>query len=284
MQSALTVDDFLAQARRQGLDRLDAQLLLAHHLGRSRAWVMAHGEALLAPHQAEALSRQFTQRAGGVPLAYLLGEREFHGLRLVITPAVLVPRPDTETLVAWAIDVLNGPLATRATPRVLDLGTGSGAIALAIRQACPRAEVSAVDRSAEALAVAQANGERLQLPVRWLQGDWFAAVGAEERFDLVVSNPPYIDAADPHLPALHAEPREALTPGPDGLADLRAIVRAAPDHLIPGGALLLEHGHEQAAAVREGLMDAGFRDIATRVDLGSRDRCSGGFHPGRAVR
>lgn len=279
MQSAMTVDACLAQARQLGLDRLDAQLLVAHGLGRPRTWVIAHGEALLTPDQRDVLQRLFRERARGVPLAYLVGIREFHGLTLEVGPDVLDPRPDSETLVGWALELLRGPLADRGAPRVLDLGTGSGAIALALCHGCPRAELTATDRSVAALAQARRNGERLHLPVRWLAGDWFDAVDSAERFDLVVSNPPYLDAADPHLAALHAEPREALTPGPDGLAALRSISLAAPSRLHSGGFLLLEHGHAQAAAVRAMLQAAGFDEVQTRRDLAGHERCSGGRIP-----
>lgn len=279
MGPGVTVDACLAQARRLGIDRLDAQLLLARVLGRPRSWVIAHGESPLTMDQLGVLQRQFTERVRGVPLAYLIGSREFHGLVLEVGPDVLDPRPDTETLVTWALQVLSGPLGDRAAPRVLDLGTGSGAIALALRHDCARAELTATDRSAAALARARRNGERLRLPVRWLDGDWFSAIDRAERFDLVVSNPPYLDAADPHLAALHAEPREALTPGPDGLAALRDISRTAPRHLESGGFLLLEHGHEQGGAVRALLRDAGFDDVQSRNDLAGRERCSGGRIP-----
>ena len=208
------------------------------------------------------------------PLAYLLGEREFHGLLLRVTPDVLVPRPDTEVLVDWALEVL-ADLDCRTTPTVADLGTGSGAIALALKQAHGAAQVCAVERSPAALAVARTNGERLGLPVEWLQGDWFSPLSGR-RFDLIVSNPPYIDGADAHLAALHAEPREALTPGPDGLSALRVLARNAPYHLQPGGWLLLEHGHDQGAAVRALLQDAGLALVQTRRDLGGQERCTAG--------
>jgi release factor glutamine methyltransferase len=205
-------------------------------------------------------------RASGQPIAYLVGEREFHGLMLHVTPAVLVPRPDTEVLVDWAIECLQGPLAGLPAPRVVDLGTGSGAIALAVAQACPQARVCGVDLSAAAIEVARANGCRLGLTVEWLHGDWFTPL-AGRRFDLVLSNPPYIDGGDPHLQALHAEPIEALSPGPDGLAALAQIAACAPAHLATHGWLLLEHGHRQGDAVRRLLRDAGGWDPSTRLDL-----------------
>jgi release factor glutamine methyltransferase len=274
-----TVARLLAQARAQGLDRLDATLLLGHVLGVGRAWLLAHDDAPVEASAAGRFAGACAQRQAGVPLAYLVGEREFHGLSLRLTPDVLVPRPDTETLVDWAIEWLQGPLAALPHPAVADLGTGSGAIALAVGRACPRARVSAVDCSAAALAVARANGERLGIDVQWLQGDWFAPL-AGRRFDLVLSNPPYIDADDPHLAALHAEPRLALTPGPDGLAALRQLADAAPAHLGPGGVLMLEHGHGQGPAVRALLARTGLEVLGTRRDLAGHERCTAGRLPG----
>ena len=280
---APTVSDLMAQARRTGVDRLDAQLLLGRLLQQPRAWLIAHDDHALEPALAQDFMAQLAERARGVPLAYLLGEREFHGLVLRVTPDVLVPRPDTEVLVDWALELLAGhdhdlPLADRRTPpTVADLGTGSGAIALALKHARPSALVCAVERSPAALAVAHANGQRLGLPVQWLQGDWFAPL-AGRRFDLIVSNPPYIDGADAHLAALHAEPIAALTPGPDGLAALRVLARDAPPHLQSGGWLVLEHGHDQGAAVRSLLQAAGLERVQTRRDLGGQERCTAGRH------
>ena len=284
-----TVAGLLAQARATGVDRLDAQLLLAKRLGQPRAWLIAHDDANVPVAQAARFLQQMAERARGVPLAYLLGEREFRGLQLRVTPDVLVPRPDTEVLVDWALELLAaGAGTTSATPAehragatqprnpsVADLGTGSGAIALALKQGCPAAQVTAVDLSAAALAVARDNGERLGLDVQWLHGHWFAPL-AGRRFDLIASNPPYISAGDPHLPALHAEPLEALSPGGDGLSALRELCAAAPAHLNPGGWLLLEHGFDQAGAVRALLQAAGFGQVGTRRDLAGQERSSGG--------
>jgi len=259
----------LAWARERGLARLDAQLLLAHRLQRSRSWLLAHDDADLDAAEAGFVA-DVTRRAAGEPLAYLVGEREFHGLRLAVTPAVLVPRPDTEVLVDWAIELL----AETGRPQVLDLGTGSGAIALAVKHRCPQAEVTATDASAAALAVAAGNARQLGLSVQLLHGDWWQPL-AGRRFDLVLANPPYIAGDDPHLAALGYEPRSALTPEGDGLAALRAIVSGAPEHLQPGGWLLLEHGFDQAQAV-QALLDArGFVSIHTRRDLGAQPRCTG---------
>jgi len=263
-----------------GLERLDAQLLLLYVLGRpahDRAWLLAHDTDPLDAATLERLHGLARRRAAGEPLAYLVGEKEFFGLPLAVDARVLVPRPDTETLVEWALERLAGQPA----PTVLDLGTGSGAIALALQHARPDAQVTAVDASAGALEVARGNAARLGLPLRFLQGDWCAALDSAERFDLIASNPPYIAAADGHLAALVHEPLSALAAGADGLDDLRRIVAQAPAHLAPGGWLLLEHGWDQAAAVRELLQAAGFDAVQSRQDLAGIERCSGGFLPSR---
>lgn len=265
----------LAEARRLGVARLDAQLLLAAELGCTRAWLLAHDDAPLDAAQAGRIAAALGRRADGVPLPYLTGRQDFAGLALAVGPGVLVPRPETEDLVRWALECL----ARLAAPQVADLGTGSGAIALALKAGCAAAEVTAVDASDAALALACGNGRRLGLAVDWRVGDWWAPL-AGQRFDLVVSNPPYIAAGDPHLPALRHEPVSALVAGADGLDDLRRIVAAAPAHLQPGGWLLLEHGHDQGAAVRGLLQAAGLVDVSTRQDLAGLDRCSGGRMPG----
>ena len=276
---APTVGDALKAARALGVERLDAQLLLAHVLGQSRTWLLAHEDAPLAAAQAAAFRALTARCAAGEPFAYVVGEREFHGLTLAVAPAVLVPRPDTETLVDWALALLQGELASSPAPAVLDLGTGSGAIALAIKNGCPRARVWAGERSADALAVASANAGRLRLDVRFAQGDWWSALdGLPELpvFDLVVSNPPYIAAGDPHLAALAHEPLSALVADDDGLADIVRIVRGAHGRLRAGGWLLFEHGWEQAEAVGRILAGAGFVDIRTQADIEGRPRCTGG--------
>ncbi|RZJ05882.1 MAG: peptide chain release factor N(5)-glutamine methyltransferase, partial [Rubrivivax sp.] len=232
-------------------------------------------EDALATQQHEEFMRLCRRRAGGEPLAYIVGHKEFFGLELAVDPRVLVPRPDTEVLVEWALEVL----PTQAAARVVDLGTGSGAIALAIKAACPHVKVTAVDFSAEALVVARSNGERLDLAVDWHRGSWFAPLPGQ-RFELVVSNPPYIAGDDPHLPALRHEPLSALTPGGDGMADLRSLIDAAPQHLVPRGWLLLEHGWDQADAVAQHLDARGFADVTLRRDLAGRPRASGGRWPG----
>ena len=272
MRLVETVGQALAQARALGLDRLDAQLLLAHRLGRSRSWLLAHDDAPLAPPDAQACRQLFERRAAGEPLAYLVGEREFHGLGFAVSPAVLVPRPDTELLVDWALESLAGELAA---PRVLDLGTGSGAIAVTVAHRRPAATLTATDIDAAALAVARANAARHRVDVEFLQTGWWQGL-AGRQFDLVLSNPPYIAGDDPHLPALRHEPVLALTPGGDGLDALRQIVAGAPAHLAAGGWLLLEHGHDQGAAVRSLLQAAGLVGVQTRRDLAGRERCTGG--------
>ncbi len=276
----MTLAQALVQAQAQGLDRLDAQLLLGHVLRQSRTWLIAHDGDALPPADASAYAALCRRRAAGEPLAYLVGEREFHGLTLQVSPAVLVPRPDTETLVDWALALLADELADRPAPQVVDLGTGSGAIALAVKHRHPVAQVSAVDLSDAALAVARANATRLGLAVDFHAGSWWQALPGDQRFDLVLSNPPYIAGEDPHLPALRHEPTLALTPGGDGLDAIRAIVVGAPAHLQPGAWLLLEHGWDQAGAVAALLQQAGFQAVATHRDLADRPRCTGGRWPG----
>jgi release factor glutamine methyltransferase len=270
--TAVRVDAALAAARVQGLDRLDAQLLLGDALARPRSWLLAHGEEVVDPASARRFAALCARRADGEPVAYLLGEKEFHGLRLRVDPSVLVPRPETETLVDWALELL---AAGPGRPSVADMGTGSGAIALALARACPSAHLCGVDLSAAALAVARANAEQFGLAVEWLQGDWWSALDGR-RFDMVVANPPYIAGDDPHLAALRHEPRLALTPGGDGLAALRELVAGAPAHLRRGGWLLLEHGNDQAEAVRDLLHRHGFAVLPARRDLAGRPRCSAG--------
>lgn len=270
-----TVASVLQTARAAGVDRLDAQLLLAHVLQRPRAWLIAHEDAVLDARQLEQAQAGLKRRAAGEPLAYLLGEKEFHGLMLGVTLDVLVPRPDTEVLVDWALELL---ASGSPNTDVADLGTGSGAIALALKHACPLANVCAVDASAPALVVARGNGERLGLAVEWRHGHWWSALDAR-RFDLVVSNPPYIAEGDAHLAALRHEPQQALTSGVDGLDAIREIVAQAPLHLRPSAWLLFEHGHDQAAAVASLLQDRGFEAVSTRLDLAGLPRCTGGRWP-----
>ena len=270
----MTLAQALGQALGQGLDALDAQLLLLGALGRphERAWLRAHDTDALPPAAEQAFTALCQRRLAGEPVAYLLGHQEFFGLDLVVDARVLVPRPDTETLVEWALE-LHGPQPLK----MVDLGTGSGAIALALQQARPAWQVWAVDASAQALAVAQLNAQRLGLPIRLQAGNWLEGVAG--RFDLIVSNPPYIAQGDAHLPALAQEPQSALVAGADGLDDLRRIIAQAPPCLNPGGWLLLEHGHDQAAAVQNLLAEAGLVEVQSRADLAGTARCSGARLP-----
>ena len=287
--TSTTLQQALQHAHALGLPRLDAQWLLLHALQKpasSRAWLLAHdGDAMAAP-QSLAYRALLERRAAGEPLAYLVGHKEFFGLDLTVDPRVLVPRPDTETLVHWALEVLEMPAASgnaanRSTRDVLDLGTGSGAIALAIvhtlRARGQTARVLAVDASLQALQVAADNARQLGLSVDFLHSDWLSNVTGQ--FHLIVSNPPYIAAADPHLPALCHEPLRALVSGADGLDDIRAIIGQASGHLQADGWLLLEHGYDQANAVCNMLEQAGFTKIGSRPDLAGIARCSGGQWP-----
>ncbi len=273
--STRTIAAMLAEAKALGLDRLDAQALLAHRLGRPRTWLIAHDEALLEASLATELRRDLRRRAAGEPLAYLVGEREFHGLMLQVDARVLVPRPETETLVDWALELLQVEFAALAQPRVADLGTGSGAIALAVKHRHAEAEVLAVDASLPALDVARANALHLGLDLVFLHGSWWEPL-AGRLVHLALANPPYVAAGDPHLDALCHEPALALVSGADGLAALRVIVAGAAAHLEAGGWLLLEHGHDQAAAVCALLQAAGFQALQTRADLAGLPRCSAG--------
>lgn len=282
-KNTLTCAQALTAARGLGLERLDAQLLLLHALGKpgtDRAWLLTHDTTPLPAEAAQCFRELSLRRAAGEPLAYLVGSKDFFGLALQVDSRVLVPRPDTETLVEWALQQLTAAHLP-ASARVLDLGTGSGAIALALKKTRPALDVTAVDASSDALVVAAANAGQHQLPVHFLQGNWFENVSA--RFHLIVSNPPYVADADPHLPALRHEPLQALTAGKDGLRDLRRIIDQAPAHLQPQGWLLLEHGYDQARAVCELLRQRGFGDVQSRADLAGIPRCSGGRWPGPAA-
>lgn len=264
----------LRHATGLGLARLDAQMLLLRALGRTphdRAWLLAHDSDALDAAAQSRFDAALQRRLRGEPLAYITGHQEFYGLDLQVDERVLCPRADTETLVDWALGLLP-PQA-----RVVDLGTGSGAIALAIKHQRPDVQIHARDFSTDALAVARANAQRLGLKVAFSQGSWLE--GLSGPFDVIVSNPPYIAAADPHLAALTFEPLEALASGTDGSDDLRAIIRQAPACLAPGAWLLLEHGYDQALAVCDLLRAAGFADVQSRPDLAGIARCSGGRWP-----
>jgi len=269
----MTLAQSLQRAQTLGLARIDVQLLHLHALGRDphdRAWLLVHDSDALPADVALRLDTLLRRRLAGEPIAYITGFKEFFGLNLQVDPRVLDPRPDTEILVEWALELLpqDAPL------RVLDLGTGSGAVALALQHQRPACTVTAVDTSADALAVANANARRLNLPVQCLLSHWMDAVSGP--FELIVSNPPYVADDDPHLAALTHEPLSALTSGVDGLDDIRQIIAQAPSRLTPGGWLLLEHGWDQAVSVQDLLREAGFVQVQSRKDLAGMDRCTGG--------
>jgi release factor glutamine methyltransferase len=260
----------------EAVARGEAELLLRHALGVSRAWLFAHAEDEAAPALAGQFRCYVSRRVAGEPIAYIMGRREFFSLELAVTPAVLIPRPETELLVELALARIDENAAA-----VADLGTGSGAVALAIAHARPRAHLLATDASPAALAVARENAERLHIKnVEFAHGDWCAALGART-FDLIVSNPPYIASSDRHLGEgdLRFEPAAALASGGDGLDAIRVIVRDARAHLKSGGALLFEHGYDQGAACRVLLGQAQYLEVFTAVDLEGRDRVSGGRLP-----
>jgi len=266
MTSGATISAALAQS---GLVSLDAQVLLAHVVGQDRAWLVAHGRDAIERERLDAFLALARRRREGEPVAYLTGTREFWGLSLAVSPAVLIPRPETETLVELAL----ARLPEDRNVRVLDLGTGSGAIALAVAHERPRATILATDASVDALDVARANARRLGLAnVEFILSDWYASLAPSSTggaFDLIVSNPPYIDAADPHLREgdVRYEPARALTPGGSGTAAILRVVAGARERLVSGGSLAVEHGYDQADAVRAMFAAAGFREIVDVRDL-----------------
>jgi release factor glutamine methyltransferase len=253
--------------RSSGIDPREARLLLAHVTGFSEASVLAFPERALPEQEAQRFRSFAERRRRGEPVAYLVGQKEFYGLRLAVNPAVLIPRPETELLVELALQ--------RDFSVALDLGTGSGAIALAIKHQRPAARVVAVDASAAALVVAKRNGTALGLDVEWRHGRWFDAVPGE-RFDVVLANPPYVAEGDPHLAALSFEPASALVCGADGLAAIREIIPAARGHIQRGGWCLIEHGLGQDAAVRSLMQVSGLEDVRTWPDLAGIPRVTGG--------
>jgi release factor glutamine methyltransferase len=271
-----SVAQCLREAYARGLARVDTQILLLNALARplhDRAWLLAHDTEVLTEAQQHNWDQALQRRLQGEPVAYITGRKDFFGLTLNVDARVLDPRPDTEILVEWALELLPSGQPTR----VLDLGTGSGAVALALQHHRPAAQVTAVDASADALAVASANAQRLNLPVKCVISHWMDAVLGP--FELIVSNPPYVAEGDPHLAALTHEPLSALTSGADGLDDNRQIIAQAPSRLAPGGWLLLEHGWDQAAAVQALLRTAGFVQVQSRRDLGGIERCTGAVMP-----
>lgn len=257
---------------------VDARVLLRHVLQCSAARLAAYPEARLAEGEWTEFRSLVVRREAGEPVAYLIGEREFYGHPFMVGPAVLIPRPDTELLIELAL----AHFGDKPRTRVLDLGTGSGALAVTLALELPDADVTAVDRSREALLVAMANAARLKASVSFVLGDWFSQLGGD-RYQLIVANPPYVAAGDPHLSEgdVRFEPGTALAAGPQGLDDLAAIAAQAPRHLEPGGWLFMEHGYDQAAAVRGLLTDAGFSSITSWKDLGGIERVSGGQWVGR---
>nr|WP_143710618.1 peptide chain release factor N(5)-glutamine methyltransferase [Janthinobacterium sp. Marseille] len=260
-----------AVMQRAPVAQLEARILLGYVTRLSRVQLITQAERALTAEEAQQLSQLFARRLAGEPIAYLTGEREFFGLSFDVSPAVLIPRPDTELLVELALHYLP------PQGRVLDMGTGSGAIAVAIAHARPDAFVTALDVSAEALAIAEGNARKNQVQVNFLRSDWFSAV-KEQRFDLIVSNPPYIVAGDPHLSEgdLRFEPVDALTDHANGLSDLQTITRDAARYLAPAAWLLMEHGYDQAAAVRDVLATHGFTEVQSWRDLAGIERVSGG--------
>ena len=278
VDTAPTLDDLIQHSQ---LPRAEARRLLASLTGQPLTWFMAHGDDPADPDIAARFQALAERRRAGEPLAYLLGQQEFYGRPFAVSPAVLIPRADTETLVETALEQLALlRQQRRAVPlSLLELGTGSGIIAITLALEAPDTEVHAVERSPEALTVAQQNAKALGADrIHWHPGSWWQALARPRRFDLIVSNPPYIAAHDHHLQQgdLRFEPPQALAAGPDGLDDLRILIGGAPAHLTPGGWLLLEHGYDQEAPVQALLRDAGFADVFTRRDLAGQPRVSGG--------
>lgn len=260
------------------IDRLDARLLLEYAGLCTHAELIAHPERELGAGPLAQFEALLARREAGEPLAYLLGSASFYGLEFGVSSAVLIPRPDTEVLVDQAM--LRAQASGSPAPRIVDLGTGSGIVAIMLARLCPAAVLTAVDVCPAALAVARANAQRHGASVRFLEGDWYQPLG-QERFDLIVSNPPYVAEGDPHLArdGLPFEPRAALTDGVaggDGMACIGALVAGASDHLLPGGWLLIEHGYDQAVKVRESMCAAGFLEVDSWRDGGAIMRVSGG--------
>lgn len=271
---AQTVRDLLASCP---LPRLETQMLLQDVLQVQRSWLIAHDTDPLEPEAVARFQALAYARLAGRPMAYILGEREFMGHAFNVAPGVLIPRPETELLVETA--ALHLSRSGVAAPRVLDLGTGSGAVAVSIALACPQARILATDISPEALAVAAGNASKLGARVEFSCGNWYDAVLDQPPFDVIVSNPPYISADDVHLSQgdLRFEPKGALTDGADGLSALAVIVQGAPARLAPGGVLWMEHGWDQASAVRKMLQDTGFSRVSSLHDLAGIERITGGF-------
>ena len=275
MNLAMRIGDAWRQANRR-IDRLDARLLLEHVSGYTHADLIARPEREMSAQQASRFDELVRRREEGEPLAYLVASAWFYDLEFVVTPAVLIPRPDTEVLV----NVAKKKARNLENPAIVDLGTGSGIVAILLARLCPQAQVTAVDISAAALDVARANAQRHGVSIRFLEGDWYSPLG-DERFDIIASNPPYVAGGDPHLQqnGLPFEPRHALTDGVaggDGLACIRRIIDGASGRLRSGGWLLMEHGYDQAVEVRRLLVEAGFGNVASWTDGAGIERVSGG--------
>lgn len=295
--AAGTIEQTLKSARLRLTDSqisdsagLDAELLLAHCLQTSRTYLFTWPEKMLNESQQACFENLLQQRLQGHPIAHLTGEREFWGLALKVTPDTLIPRPDTEILVETALQKIerlqqtNQACSVSSQPsplHVLDLGTGTGAIALALKQECPQCDVTALDQSAAALEIARNNAHTHDLSIRFLQSDWFSALDANERFSIIVSNPPYIENNDPHLQQgdVRFDPISALTSGEDGLDDLKFIIEQAWSFLHPGGWLLVEHGYNQAEAVSALFRQRGYQQIESRCDYGGNPRITFGQKP-----
>ena len=279
----MNISDALTNAR-ESIVIGEARLLLRHVLGVGAAWLESHRDDSLPRDAREAFAALVERRAGGEPVAYLLGFREFYGREFSVTPAVLIPRPETELLVDLAREKVGGGDAVKSAVKcaatLLDLGTGSGCVAITLALELPGAQVVAADISTDALAVARANAVLLGADVRFLESDWFDRLGGQ-RFDCIIGNPPYIAAGDSHLAEgdLRFEPPSALACGDDGLDAIRVIVALAPAHLLPGGWLLLEHGYDQASAMLDLLRNGGFVDIGQHRDLAGIVRVSCGRWP-----
>jgi release factor glutamine methyltransferase len=273
--TTLTVESALSQAHDR-CERIDQRMLLAHAMERPIAWLLAHPEAVLTEQENQLYSELLGRRENGEPIAYLIGEKEFHGLTFEVTSSVLIPRPETELLVDRLLEIFPPGLSAR----VADLGTGSGVIAVTLAARRPLLNIIAVDKDEAALAVAKRNAERMGVKdrIEFCVGQWFSNLKGEQ-FDAVVSNPPYIAALDVHLSQgdLRFEPRGALVGGPDGLLDLAAIIDLSPSHLPLGGLLALEHGYDQAGVVRRLMEMAGFVNIQSSKDLAGIERVTAGY-------
>jgi release factor glutamine methyltransferase len=269
----MTLQEWLTQAQ-QKIDRTDAQAIARHALQLTRTELITKSAREISSDEDTLMRSMLFASVNSRPMAYIIGSKEFYGLEFEVNKAVLVPRPETELLVDTALEFLK----TKPNAKVLDLGTGSGCIAISIAHHAPQAQVTAIDASAAALEVAARNNLiHAQNRVRLLHSDWFSALG-EERFDLIISNPPYIAEGDAHLSALTHEPVQALTSGVDGLTAIKHIIKHAPMHLAVGGWLWLEHGYDQAVKVRELLSDADFKQIRSKLDLAQIERISGGIY------